>query len=95
MLIIKHNTEDKAHDAPLNGKDWIIRFEDELSLEMTIRAHRDPSDGYVRRRARAILRSVELDKHFNVMEPEIGVTSDYFLQGGFRPARSVIVRRAK
>lgn len=95
MILVQHNNGVKAHDVPLSGKDWIIRFEDSLCLEMTIRAYRDPSDAYVRRRVRAILRGQELDKGFDVIDTEIAVTSELFLEGGLCAARSVLVRRSK
>lgn len=91
MQLIKFNNGPRAIDSALHGKDWVLRFESDGSLCLTIRAYRDPSDSYMMRRARAILKSALLDQSYK-LEAEVSVSSELFLEGGIQPARSLIVR---
>ena len=92
MILIKFNNGLRAIDKPLYGKDWIIRFESDMVFEVVIRAYRDPSDAYIMRRTRAILRGAGLDSSYKAGGDVCDVT-ELFLDCGLVAAKSLMGER--
>jgi hypothetical protein len=79
-------------DSPLNGKDWIIRFEPDGRLELTLRAYRNPSASHMKRRGRALLREQGLNEKYELVGDVLSST-EWFLGTGMCESRSMFAVR--
>ena len=92
-MIINFNNGERDMSSPISGKDWVIRFEPDGRLELTLRAYRNPSDAYMLRRGRGLLKSERLNESY-VLTGEVFPCTELFIATGMASARSLFAKRS-